>query len=596
LKIIQLTLAAFIILSGLYARPGVAQTAQSDAHFNGNWQGVLKIAEANLRLRLVLKVTAAQNGTLTASMDSLDQPNSNDLKIDTITLQNGALHFEMKAIRAVYDGSFYKTGEMVGTFTQGGFPRRLIFRREGFARPSTAVKRGRLELKPCDDPDLTSDMLCGRYEVFEDRAARSGRRISLDLMLLPALSATPAPDPVFFMAGGPGGAATSYATEKFMDRLRRNRDVVLLDQRGTGQANLLDCPASGSIEDIRGFFGEVMPLDRIRACRAELEKIADLKLYTTTIAMDDMDEVREALRYDRINVYGGSYGSTATLAYLRQYPKHVRTIAVFGVAPFTAKIPLSFSKGVQGAIDRLFADCAADSACHTAYPDLANEFKSVIAQFDKGPIQVSAVNPYTGSTQEVTVTRDAFVDSVRLMLYFPALSAALPALIHLGAKGNLAPWISNAVVAIMGINIRLARGMQFSVVCSEDVPFITAEEVKTTSANSFYGDARVRPTMRACTEWPQGRVSPSFLDPVKADTPALLIAGQLDPVTPPWLAETVSRTLSHSRLVIIPNATHTSYDCVYALVAEFIDKGTADGLDVSCINQIKRPPFTIIKE
>jgi pimeloyl-ACP methyl ester carboxylesterase len=347
---------------------------------------------------------------------------------------------------------------------------------------------------------------------------------------------------------------------------------------------------------MRGYFGEVMPLEWIRACREQLEKIADLKLYTTPIAMDDIDEVRSALGYDHINVYGGSYGSTTTLAYLRQHAEHVRTIAVFGVAPFTAKIPLSFSRGVQDAVDRLFADCAADAACHAAYPDLANEFKVVMAQFDKGPVEVSAVNPFTRIEQKVNVSRDAFVDSIRQVLYEPQLAAALPALIHLGAKGNLGPFVTNAFQVVAAISGRIARGMSFSVICGEDIPFITPEEIKTTSANSFYGDARVRPTMRACTDWPRARVESSFLDPVKSDKPALVIAGQLDPVTPPFLAEEVARTLSHSRLVVVPNATHSSYDCVENMVADFIDKGTTEGLNVSCLNQIKRPPFLIVKD
>ena len=593
MKTLKLALT-FIILIGLANSSLAAQSTQSRSTLNGNWLGVLAIGDT--KLRLLLKVTAPEDGSLSAVMDSLDQPNANNLQVDVITFQNDVLHFEMKALRIAYEGTLSKAGEIVGTFTQAGNERQLIFRKEGLAQSNAVVKRGRIELKPCNDPAITSDVLCTRYEVFEDRAARAGRKISLNIILLPAQSSNPAPDPVFYLAGGPGAAATTYATEKFINGLRRNRDVVLVDQRGTGQSNPLNCPPVGSRDDMRGYFGEVMALDRIRACRTELEKIADLKLYTTTIAMDDLDEVRSALGYDRINVYGGSYGSTTTLAYLRQHPQHVRSIAISGVAPFSAKIPLSFSKGVQDAIDRLFADCAAEPSCHGAYPDVASEFKTIMAQFAKGPVEVSARNVFTGSDQKVTVTRDAFVDSIRQLLYVPSAAAALPALIHLGAKGNLGALVGTAFQIVTAIDSRIARGMQFSVICGEDVPFITAEEVKTTSANSFYGDARVRPTMRACTEWPQAKVAPGFLDPVKSDTPALLIAGALDPVTPPWLAEVVARTLSHGRLIIVPNATHASYDCVENLVAEFIEKGTAEGLDVSCVNQIKRPPFTIIKD
>jgi len=593
MRILRLTLLTLLIIFGWGDGSLLAQPAQSTNGIAGNWLGVLSLG-GDLKLRLLLKINAAADGSLTAVMDSLDQPNSNSLKVDSISFQQGVLHFEMKALHIVYDGSLRREGEIVGIFTQNSSSR-VIFRKEGVVWSNELVKRGRVELKPCNDPMLTSDVLCGKYEVFEDRAARNGRKISLNLKLLPALSAKPAPDPVFYLAGGPGGAATDDAVAPFMDTVRRNRDVVLIDQRGTGQSNPLVCSPLGSREDMRGYYGEVMPRDWIRTCRTQLEKVADLKLYTTTIAMDDLDEVRTALGYDLINLYGGSYGSTAALAYLRQHPEHVRTIAMSGVAPFAAKIPLSFSRGMQDAMDHLFADCAADPACHAAYPDLAEEFKTVLAQFDKGPVEVTAMNVYTEAQQKVTVTRDAFVDAIRMVLFQPPVAAALPALIHLSAKGDLGPFVSSALPSIVAVHNRLARGMQFSVICGEDVPFITPEEIKTTSANSFYGDARVRPTVRACTEWPQAKVAPTFLDPVKSDKPALLLAGELDPVTPPWLAEQVARTLSHSRLVVVPKATHASYDCLKNVVAEFIDKGSTEGLDLSCVKEIKRPPFVIVK-
>jgi pimeloyl-ACP methyl ester carboxylesterase len=462
-------------------------------------------------------------------------------------------------------------------------------------RSTAAVQRGHVQLKPCNDPTLTSDALCAKYEVFENRTTRTGRRIPLNIILLPGTNPKPAPDPLFYLAGGPGAGATGYASEAFMAGLRRNRDVVLIDQRGTGQSNPLNCPLATGHEDMSPYFAEPLPVERIRACRVELEKIADLKLYTTSIAMDDMDEVREALGYDRINVYGGSYGSTTSLVYLRQHGDHVRAVAIFGVAPPSAKIPLSFSKGVQDSMKRLFADCAADVACKTAYPDVEGDFKKVVARFENGPVEVNAANIYTHTTQKLMVTRDAFVDGIRQLLYVPAAAAALPALIHIGAGGDLGPLVGTAFQVVSQIDARIARGMQFSVICAEDTPFITEEEIKTTSAGSFYGDARVRPTMKACAEWPQAKVPASFLEPVKSDKPVLLVAGALDPVTPPWLAQGVAQSLSHSKLVVIPNATHSSYECVEKFVADFIDNGTTEGLDASCVEKITRPPFTILK-
>lgn len=589
-----ITIAAFAATTSPLQAAYSAQDKPAAAVIMGNWEGTLAVGPT--KLRLVLKVAEATGSEIKATVDSVDQANGNNLQVDVITFSGGALHFEMKKLLIIYDGAINKEGsEIEGTFVQAGNSLPLIFRKQGIARSITIVRRGKVELKSCDDPTLTSDALCGKYEAYEDRQTRTGRKIALNLILLPALSAKPATEPLFYLAGGPGGAATSYAAEKFMTRLRRNHDVVLVDQRGTGGSNPLNCAQVGSREDMRGYFGEVFPAERIRACRAELEKVANLEQYTSSIAMDDLDEVRGALGYDRINLYGGSYGSTTSLVYLRQHPEHVRAVAIFGVAPPSAKIPLSFARGVQEATDRLFADCAADAACHSTYPDVAREFQSILTQFDKGPLEVMATNVYTRETQKVTVTRDAFVDSIRQLLYVPDAMAALPALIHVGAQGNLGPLIGTAFQVIVQIDARISRGMQFSVMCAEDVPFITPDEVKATSANSFYGDARVRPMVKACAEWPHAKVPAAFLEPVKGDAPVLLVAGELDPVTPPWLAEIVAQTLPRSRLIKIHNGTHTSYECVENLIADFIDNGTTQGLDTSCVEKIQRPPFMILK-
>jgi len=599
-KLLFLTFLLSTIL-GVSASPNLreagtvqSQQSKSSQTIAGNWEGTLKIGDLNLRL--ILKIETLTDGGFRAAMDSLDQPNGNNLKVDSITFENKLLRFEMKALYVVYEGTLSNDGtEIAGTFAQAGGSYRLLFRKSGVVKPQVTVQRGRVQMTACNNPNLTSAALCAKYEVFENRATKSGRKIPLNIVLLPSVNPKPVPDPLFYLAGGPGGAATAYAPEKFIDGLRRNRDVVLVDQRGTGESYPLNCPSPGSREDMRGYFGEQFPLERIKACRTELEKIADFTQYTTAIAMDDLDEVRAVLGYDRINVYGGSYGSTTSLVYLRQHGDHVRSVAVVGVAPPAAKIPLSFARGVQDSMNRLFADCAAEPACKAAYPNVAEEFKSVVAKFDNGPVEVEAGNVYTKATQKVLVTRDAFVDAIRQLLYVPNAAAALPALIHLGANGNLGPIVGTAFQVVSQIDARIARGMQLSVICAEDTPFITADDIKTTSANSFYGDARVRPTIKACSEWPHAKVPASFLDPVKSDVPVLLVSGALDPVTPPWIAETVAKTLSHSKLVVIQNATHSSYECVENLIADFIDKGTTENLDASCVEKIRRPPFTILK-
>jgi pimeloyl-ACP methyl ester carboxylesterase len=569
------------------------QTAGNRAQdIDGNWQGVLDLGAT--KLRLILKLSKAADGSLKASLDSPDQ-SALDLPVDVIAFKDRALRFEMKKLSAVYEGTLNRAGsEILGTWRQGANSIGLIFKRSNAATPSSAARqmqRGRVQFKLCERAELPDEALCGKYEVFENRRAQSGRKIALNIMLLPALSEKPAPDPLFYLAGGPGGAATSYAGAWFMTRLRRTRDVVLVDQRGTGSSNPLQCDLYGDPKDMRGYFTDYYSEEALRACRAQLEKSADLTLYTTTIAMDDLEELRTALGYERINLYGGSYGTTAALSYLRQHPKSVRAVAIFGVAPPDFKIPLPFAKGVQHAVDRLIEDCAADSVCHAAFPNLRAEFESVLAKLDKGPVDVTAMNVATKQPQQLKLSRPAFVDTIRTLLYFPPTISLLPLLIHKAALNDFGPIVSVAFQVINQIEGQIARGMQLSVICAEDVPFISEQEIASASAGTFYGDTRVRAYIKACAGWPKSTVAQSYATPVKSDAPVLLVSGEVDPVTPPWVAAAAARYLPNSRQVLIRNGSHYSYECAENLVAEFIERGTTVGLDASCLEQIRRLPF-----
>jgi pimeloyl-ACP methyl ester carboxylesterase len=236
---------------------------------------------------------------------------------------------------------------------------------------SQAKPSHRIQLTPCGSPNDSAQALCGQYEVFENRAAQAGRKLTLNLVVLPALAAQPAPDPVFFLSGGPGQGAASSARDGgggLAQQLRRARDLIFVDQRGTGQSHQLACDLYGDDAEVQSYFNDLFPLDKLRACRRELEKSADLKLYTTPVAMDDLDEVRAALGYTQINLYGASYGSLAALQYLRQHAERVRSVALAGVATPATKMPLHFAKGAQAAMDRLMADCAADVTCRAAFP------------------------------------------------------------------------------------------------------------------------------------------------------------------------------------------------------------------------------------
>lgn len=461
------------------------------------------------------------------------------------------------------------------------------------ASPQTASAQ-RLKLGTCRLPDWNEDVRCGTYEVYENRGAKTGRKIAIRVVVLPATGDHRVADPIFYFAGGPGAGAVDLATRQgpsFLAILRRTRDIVLIDQRGTGQSNELKCDLYGDRGDMAPFFAGAFPLDRLQTCRAELEKRADLTLYTTQIAMEDADEIRDALGYETINVLGGSYGSTAALAYLRAFPKRVRTATVLGVAPPDMKLPLPMSKGVDNALAKVYGDVAADATAHGDFPAPEADLAAALHRLEK-PVQVDAANPFTGKRQTVTLTRNTFVDLLRIMLYEPQATRWLPLSLHRAASGDFGLFVTVGYQVFRGVEDLIARGMHLSVICAEDVPFITDAEVRTATAGTVYGSGRMEAYRAACAAWPQGKVEASFATPVKSTAPVLLVAGEADPVAPPWLAEAAARSLPNGRLVVVPHTGHSfEFGCVNDLIASFIETGSVQGLDPSCLSAIRRPPF-----
>jgi pimeloyl-ACP methyl ester carboxylesterase len=450
-------------------------------------------------------------------------------------------------------------------------------------------------LRPCPMPELRAKAWCGKYEVFEDRAAKRGRKIALNMVIMPAIGEQSAPDPVFFIAGGPGqGAATLAADlgEGPLMNLRQERAIVFLDQRGTGASNPLTCHLYTDDTDLRGYFEDMFPVQQVRTCRAQLEQVADLTQYTTTNAIDDLDKVRRALGYEQINLYGGSYGTTVALAYIRQYGAHVRSAVLAGVAPTNMGLPLPFARGAQYALTHLIDDCATDTACRAAFPNLPAEFRSVLDRLGQGPVRVEVVNQFTKKLERFSLSRGIFAERLRMMLYGRAPASVVPLLIHRAAQGDFKPFILAALPQARGIYQSLSLGMYFSVTCAESVPFITEADVRRETGNTFLGDWRVRVHQRACREWVRAAVPSNFISPVKSDVPVLMLSGEVDPASPRWLGAEVARHLPHSRQVIIPHGGHDYLSpCLSTIIAEFIAKGSGTSLNTSCAETTRRPPF-----
>ncbi len=468
-------------------------------------------------------------------------------------------------------------------------------------------------LAPCTLPGLEEEARCGTLEVPEDRRHPEGRRIPLRVSVLPARPAqgrAAAPDPVFAIAGGPGESAVANAAI-FAQLLggagdagdaRDARDVVLVDLRGTGGSNRLDCPLPGSDGDPQAYLGDFLPLAAVRDCAGRLRQLGiDPALYTTAEAVEDLEMVREALGYDRINLYGVSYGSRVALVYLRNHPGRVRSAVLHGVAPTSMAVPLHHAGDSQRSLDMLLGECAADEACRAAWPDLKTKLAAVQERLAKAPAAVEIADPRTKQRVKLTIPLDLFNEELRWRLYTEAPSP-IPEYIHKafqGDFGKLAASILRQRRAIAS-GAALSLGTYLSATCAEDVPLIVgegaegAEEAKRLARGTFLGTYRVDQQVRACSVWPRGKVPPGFAEDVRSDVPVLLLSGDRDPATPPRWGEQAARALSRSRHVVFRRGAHAGRSpCVRAIVADFLARGTVEGLDVACAAETPKVAFTL---
>ncbi|HSS77334.1 MAG TPA: alpha/beta hydrolase [Thermoanaerobaculia bacterium] len=443
---------------------------------------------------------------------------------------------------------------------------------------------------PCKVPGVDEEVRCATYAVWENREAKKGRKIGINVVILPAKGPEKLPDPLFFFGGGPGQGIAGEAPG-LAQLPERKRDVVLIDQRGTGRSNTLDCEFWGHPLDLRKAAGEFLPIDAVRACKARLEKVADLRYYTTPLAIDDVDEIRAWLGYGKINLSGGSYGTRAAEVYLQRHPESVRTVTLIAVAPLDEYLPLHHAYAGQRALDLLLAECAADTACHTAFPNVKEEIKKVMERVDQG-VTVALTNPVTKEKQEVRPTHGLVAEGIRFLMYGQG-GGALPLQIHQAFEGNLTPLIQMSIERRLGIDDALAMGMLFSVTCAEDLPFIDDATAAQATKGTILGDYRIRQQKEVCKVWPRGEIPANLHTPVHSGVPVLLIAGERDPVTPPEFAERAAKYLSNSLLVVVPHGTHGGAgDCTNQMISKFLDTASVKGIDTSCLQKL--PPTRFV--
>ncbi|MFG0253442.1 MAG: alpha/beta hydrolase, partial [Phycisphaerales bacterium JB038] len=313
--------------------------------------------------------------------------------------------------------------------------------------------------------------------------------------------------------------------------------------------------------------------------------------YSTPIAMDDLNEIREALGYSQINLMGGSYGTRAALIYMRRHPETVRTAILNGVAPLKFTNPLYHAWGAQLALDRILAECAADAACNAAFPDLEGKLEAVLQRLEEEPAAVTLQHPATGEEVEATLDREGFAEGLRVMMY--RSNRRVPLLIQQAYEGEVGPFAQAAMEADRSVRDIIAFGMLMCVTCSEDVARIDPELIGPLTDNTFAGPGRVRRQMEACADWPKSDLPEDFGEPVVVDVPVLILSGSLDPVTPPEWGELLAAQLPSSRHLIVPGAHGVMGPCVNGMVQELLDSGSVEGLDTSCVKRMGLGPFVL---
>jgi pimeloyl-ACP methyl ester carboxylesterase len=460
-----------------------------------------------------------------------------------------------------------------------------------------------LVLSTCRLDGVAAAARCGVLRRPLDPQHPQGRQIDVHVAVLPALARQPKPDPIVFFAGGPGQSAIGLAStiEGLMRRELNRRDVILIDQRGTGQTAPLRCRARDDGDAGRSLADSVDPQTerrRLMACRDRLEKLpyGDLRMFTTTVAMGDVEAVRQALHLGAVNLVGGSYGTRAALEYLRLYPQHVRRVVLDGVAPPDMALPQSFAQDAQAALDGVMSDCERQPACHTQFPQLRAQWRQLLASL---PQTVTVHQPLTGAAERLTLTRDMVTGLVRMPLYAPVLASALPLAISQAAQGQ---W--DGLIGVgMGLGsgretLDIAEGMHYSVVCSEDVAHMGPATSQADVAGDF-GQGMEQLYRDVCSQWPRGAVSPDFYRVPASSAPVLLLSGSADPATPPRHAARVAKALgSLATSVVVPNVGHgvMGMGCMSDVVFRFLD--AEDGVralqrardESRCSDAVPRPP------
>lgn len=432
---------------------------------------------------------------------------------------------------------------------------------------------------------------CGFVNVAENPSQPNGKKIQIHYAVLPAVKPLHPDEAFLAIAGGPGQSAIDNASsfESTFKKIRETRDILLIDQRGTGRSNLLQCsgPEDSNQSPLTINERDVDTLAEARKCLQQLD--ADVSMYNSSVAIHDFEAVRQVLGYKKLHLYGISYGSRMAQLYMRHYSDALATVTLDGVVPMQQSViavGLSVDRALQGVLD----ECADDPVCASKYPNLNQTLDELNRELHESPIRADIFHPLTGEPDELLLTRDKVLGILRLSMYSPATRSLLPLAIQQAAQGIFQPMLG--LYSLMLENIDMAAGMHNAVVCAEDLHRID-DNLKTAIKGSYMASSLYQQIRDACSVWPSNLARDDFFQPVASDIPTLLLSGELDPATPPDWGTMAMTKMTNARHLIAPHASHgvASQTCGNRLVAELVENGDIENIEGDCLEDTSAKEF-----
>jgi len=446
-----------------------------------------------------------------------------------------------------------------------------------------------LTLENCHVDGIKAQVTCGKLQVPENYNIVDGEQISINFVVLPAIDDSNNKTPLMFLAGGPGQAAAELAAGliRIFNEVRKTRDLILIDQRGTGKSHPLQCKDALD-HNVYELIPEDFSEQEIKNCLASFS--GDLSQYNSENAIRDFDAVRAALGYKQINIYGGSYGTRAGLVYMRMFPETLRSVVLDSVSPIEVPIGL-FGQSSARSFNLLLENCQKEVSCQQAYPKLAQEFAAVIARLAQAPAKVNIAHPRLGVQTQFVISKAKFLGNIRMQLYSVAARSLVPLVIHQAYLGNYRPLAGLVAQSDGGQGVYL--GLLFNITCNEDFPRISVTDFEQDAKNNFGQDDSHFGFKMVCPIWPQYRPNEDFYQTVTADIPTLILSGNLDPVTPPSNGDYSAKSLPNSHHIVVENAAHTvaMNTCASDIINEFLTSLQPKELDESCLDDIPTESF-----